>query len=85
MKITLPVMLPSGRSANKTGTLVNIKSQNENWNDYVLEDGTTIRTKQTALQAVRLDDEYDQVGNPIYVIQTTPVSVVNSPDALKKK
>ena len=84
MKTQIQVNLPDGRLENKTGELLDVQSQLEPWSIYSLSDGTTVRVKQSILQAVRIDGEYDAFGNPIYVLQTAPISVITAPENLKK-
>ena len=66
-------------------TPVRFKNINEEWNEYDLEDGTTIRMKTIVSEVVRIPDEYDRENNPIYVVKSTNMVVVNSPDHIKKK
>lgn len=40
----------------------------EEWNEYVLEDGTVIRIKNTVV-SVRRTDKTDRNGDPIYIVQ----------------
>lgn len=55
----------------------------EKWNVYMLEDGTKIRLKAVASSVVRLD-EYLPNGEPIYIINSTPIVAADVPDNLKK-
>jgi len=64
---------------------VDINQASENWNQYLLEDGTVIKMKSVATRVVRLAGQYDQVGNPVYFINSTNVVSVECPDNLKKK
>jgi len=78
-KVKVPILIPDkeGKMETKmqTGELVNIIEQNEPWSEYKLEDGTLIKTKQTVLQIVKME-ELDPIGNPVYSIQTQPNLVV---------
>lgn len=56
----------------------------EKWNTYILADGTKLRLKAVAASVVRLD-EYLPNGEPIYIVNSTPVVAADVPDALKKK
>ena len=64
---------------------VKFKSIREEWNEYDLDDGSRIRMKTIVSDVVRIPDEYDAENNPIYVIKSTNMVVVSSPDTLKKK
>ena len=66
-------------------TPVRFKNINEEWNEYDLEDGTTIRMKTIVSEVVRIPDEYDRENNPIYVVKSTNMVAVNAPDHIKKK
>lgn len=41
----------------------------EEWNEYVLEDGTTVRIRSTVVNIVR-SNRFDRNGDPIYVVNT---------------
>lgn len=66
-------------------TPVDINQANEYFNQYFIEDGTVLKMKLVATKVFRIDDRYDQEGNPIYFVQSTNVLSVNSPSNLKKK
>lgn len=42
----------------------------EEWNEYIVEDGTKIRLKGTVVKVSRTD-KTDRNGDPIYIVQTT--------------
>ena len=55
-----------------------IRDSSEKWSEFELEDGTIIRAKVNLISAVRVKDQHDQAGNPVYVISAAPVvGVVN--------
>ena len=60
------------------------KTIKEEWNEYDLEDGTTLRMKALVSDIVRVEGHYDKENNPIYLVKSGNVIVVSSPDALKK-
>ena len=66
-------------------TPLDINQANEYFNQYFIEDGTVLKMKLVATKVFRIDDRYDQDGNPIYFVQSTNVLSVNSPSNLKKK
>ena len=66
-------------------TPVDVNQASEYFNQYFLEDGTVLKMKLVATKVFRIDDRYDQEGNPIYFVQSTNVLSVNSPAELKKK
>ena len=66
-------------------TPVTINQANEYFNQYFLEDGTLLKMKLVATKAFRIDDRFDQDGNPVYFVQSTNVLSVDSPTDLKRK
>ena len=54
-------------------------------NEYLVEDGSVLRVKLVATEVIRLDDQYDNEGNPIYVVNSTNVLAVSAPEALMRK
>lgn len=77
------VPLPNGGSAD--ATIIDINSSQETWNQYLLSDGTVLKLKTVVTEAVRVDNQYDNEGNPVYVIKSTNVVSVIVPDSLKKR
>lgn len=64
---------------------IEINQASEYWNQYLLEDGTVIKMKLVATKVVRLVNQYDQAGNPVYFINSTNVVSIECPENLKKK
>lgn len=83
MSNKMRVKLPDGREVEVTP--VEINQANESWNQYLLDDGSIVKIKLVATKIVRVDNEYDLEGNPIYFVQSTNVLAVNAPDNLRKK
>ena len=68
---------PTGESLS--GVPVGIKESTERFSELTLEDGTILKTKVVAVDAIRLDGK-DGDGNPMYVLRSqTVVTVVDSP------
>jgi len=67
------------------GEDINFKLLREDWNRYQLEDGTELRMRLILSEVVKIPDEYDQEGNPVYVVKSGNITVVKSPDHLKGK
>ncbi len=58
----------------------------EEWNTYKLVDGTTLRVKLVLAGVVRLRNQYDAMGNPVYMINgANVVRVMDVPVELKRK
>ncbi len=66
------------------GDEVAVKSSEEHWNKYVLEDGTTVRMKLVVAKVVRADT-YKPSGEPIYVVHSQNIVSSDSPQELWKK
>jgi hypothetical protein len=59
---------------------VPITQTEERWNEYKLEDGTTLRVKFAVGSIIRVSGQYDAEGNPVYMIKGNVVSVPIVPD-----
>ena len=79
---TRKIPLPDGNEAE--GEVVGFRANSENWNDYLLDDGTVLRMKLVVTEVVRVEGQYDASGNPAYLVQSTNVVAVDSPDNLKR-
>ena len=64
---------------------LDFKTKKEDWNEYEVSDGTTIRLKLVAANIVRVQDRYDNDGNPIYLVKSSNVIGVSVPEHLKKE
>ncbi len=73
-EIEVIVPTPKGMQKKK-GHIVNVKSSKENWSEYELENGSTLRLKQVVVQVVLLDEK-DDSGKPVYQISANPIIVV---------
>src|SRR5689334_3392610 len=67
-RVYLPQEIISSNSID-----VNYKTITEDWNNYRLEDGTKIKTKQVLVSVKRLLDKYDLHGIPVYNINSTTI------------
>lgn len=81
-KKKVPNPLSPGEMAD--GTELTFQSGGEHWNEYLVDDGTVIRIKLVVTDVVRVDDAFDQEGNPVYVVASTNILTVSAPDDLKK-
>jgi hypothetical protein len=66
-------------------TEVGFRTSGENWNEYLLDDGTVIRLKLVVTEAVRVDGQYDPEGNPLYLVKSTNVMGVSAPEHLRRQ
>lgn len=65
-------------------TPVDVNQASERWNEYFLEDGSVIKIKLVMAKVLRVENEYDREGNPIYITQSTNVVSVDSPKSLRR-
>lgn len=66
-------------------TPVDVNQSGEKWNEYLLEDGTVLKMKLVLKKVFKVDGEFDEEGNPVYVMQSTNVTSISAPGDLKKK
>ena len=71
--------IPDPTSPNeKVGALVvPIVETQEKYSAITLQDGTTIRTKMTPLEVCRVEGRWDAEGNPVYVVKSQNLVVVD--------
>ncbi len=82
-KVKIP--FPTPTSPLKEGIEVGVKESTERWTDVTLEDGSVLRLKASVIGAVRIVDEFDPEGNPMYALKAGQVLVIASaPDRLRK-
>ena len=65
-------------------TEVQINESTERWTDVHLVDGSVLRIKAVVIGAVKLDDRFDQEGNPLYQVKVNQIMTVSAPDHLKR-
>jgi hypothetical protein len=81
-KVRIPI--PGGQMAE--GEEVDVDEANERWSDITLTDGTKIKVKAVVASVIRIDGQYDAIGQPLYLVKsTTAVSVVSVPDNLRRQ
>jgi hypothetical protein len=80
----VPVPLPDGRQGQ--GVEVPLVNANEKWSEYTLEDGTVLRAKINLISVVRVENEFDAQGIPLYQVNAQPaLAFVEVPEGLKRK
>ncbi len=70
-----------------TGELMEVteighRSSGEHWNEYLLDDGTVARVKLIVTNIYRLDDTVNEIGEPVYVVQSSNVVSTSVPEEL---
>ncbi|MFC1770051.1 hypothetical protein ACFLZI_03255 [Nitrospirota bacterium] len=73
-----------GPNGPMDAVVLDVTSAQENWNTYLLEDGTVLKLKVVATEVARVEGHFDQEGNPLYMVKSTNVVTVDPPDELKK-
>ena len=63
---------------------IEVTQSSEQWNEYLLDDGTILKAKLVATNIYRVEGQYDGEGNPVYVIQSTNVVSGNAPQHLRR-
>jgi hypothetical protein len=66
-------------------TEVDFQTRKEEWNEYQLMDGTSIKMKLVVSEIFRVPDEWDNEGNPLYVVKSQNILVTRSPNNLKRQ
>ena len=73
------------RQPIQNGEEVDFDVLKEDWNSYKLKDGTTLKVKLVLAGVVRIQNKYDPLGNPVYMIKSTNVvRVMDVPEAYKQ-
>ncbi len=63
--------------------VVGFRATGEHWNEYLLDDGTVFKIKLVLTEIVRLKDQYDSKGDPVYAATHTQVTAVDAPESLR--
>ncbi len=63
---------------------IEFETERENWNTYVLHDGTSLKIKAVLAEVLRVDNMWAPNGDPLYVVNASPVIASVSPDNLKR-
>ena len=78
------ILGPSGSPVE--AEVIEIVQSVERFNDIHLADGTILKMKVVAIEVVRLKDQWNAEGDPIYQIKSQNiVAATNVPEGLRKK
>ena len=55
---------------------IDIVEQKENWSEYILNDGVTIRVKQAIVQIIKVDESESHKGEMGYMVQAQPIVTI---------
>lgn len=64
---------------------VYVNSMREEWNQYMLEDGTVLRMRTILHDVYRLSHKFTPDGDPIYVVKTSNIVSPDVPAGLKRR
>jgi hypothetical protein len=67
------------------GETVDFEVEKESWNVYALEDGTKLKMRTVLSQVVRLENQYNAQGDPVYFVMSQNVLNTEVPDHLKQE
>lgn len=75
------IELPDGSSPDTES--LDFEAVEESWNEYELEDGTTLKVKLGLNGVYRLEGQFNDMGEPVYVINSNnQVRALGIPDEL---
>ncbi len=66
-------------------TPLTFRAAGENWNEYLVDDGTVVKVKLVVTEILRVDGQYDLDRNPLYVVRSSNVIVSSSPESIRKQ
>ena len=75
-EVIINIPTPDGKIVQKKGRTVDIRTENENWSSYTLENGAVLKVKQVITKVIMLDEK-DPLGKPIYQIEASPIITVD--------
>jgi hypothetical protein len=80
---TRKIVGPDGQPHD--ATMLTFRTTSEDFNEYLLDDGTVIKLKVVVTEVARIEGLYDPSGNPAYVVSSTNVVSVDAADELRKQ
>jgi len=84
-KKDMPVPFPNLVLNQVDTEFVDIKELNEQWSEYTLKDGATIRLKPVIIEIRKAKNQFAPNGDPIYLVKSTVITDTKVPENLKKK
>lgn len=67
----MKIELPNGETAEFKD--IDFETVSENWNEYTLEDGTTLKVKLVLQKVLRGEEVFNPTGEPVYQISAQNV------------
>jgi hypothetical protein len=65
-------------------TLIGFHPNVEEWSEYLLDDQTVIKLKPVVGEILKVDGQFDDEGNPVYVVKSQNFMVVNAPESERR-
>lgn len=81
----VPPLFPGSINPFADGEMMDIKRRDEQWSEFTLTDGATIRIKPVIIEIRKLKNQFAPNGDPIYAVKSAVVTDSKIPDNLKKK
>ncbi len=78
-------MVPGPDGQDMSATELTFNPSVENWAEVMVEDGTVIRLKLVVTGILKIDDAYDDEGNPVYRVKSQNIMAVSAPEELRRK
>lgn len=76
---------PAGVDLSGPSVPVEIVSVKELWSECRLKDGTILRLRPVVADVRRARNQFNELGEPIYIIKTAIITTAKSPKRLHKK
>ena len=78
--------VPLNPNVPPAGERVEVEVSTERWSEFTLADKSVLRAKVSIIAAIRIPDQFDATGKPVYAIEASVTSVlVSAPEELIKK
>ena len=76
---------PAGVDLSAPSVPVDIVSVKELWSECRLKDGTILRIRPVVAEVRRAQNQFNELGQPIYLVKTAMITSAKSPKRLYKK
>src|SRR5947199_179917 len=82
-RMRLVMIFSPGTQSQVEAEQVDFEAKAEPWSSYELTDGTILKVRVILTGVLRIEGEYDQSGNPIYVVSSQNVVHANAPKKIR--
>ena len=80
----MPIM-PGDAPPSGEGASMQIVKSDEQWNNYTLADGTTLRIRPIVTEVVRYEERFTSDGDPLYGMKATLIVDTKAPKTLRRR